>query len=212
MGFTELLIESEDRPHVRADLEQIRADAGRAAKIVHGLLLFARRQTLERSVADFNEIVRSTVSLRTFELRSGQIRLEEEYSDQVPLIVASREQIQQIIINLLLNAEHAIRAGRRPGVITLRTGHDGNDAAFLELTDDGPGVAAETAGKIFEPFFTTKPVGEGTGLGLSVSLGIAEAHGGSLQLLPSEYGARFRLTIPAASVGKVDLTALSEPA
>jgi C4-dicarboxylate-specific signal transduction histidine kinase len=212
MGFTELLIESEDRPHVRADLEQIRADAGRAAKIVHGLLLFARRQTLERSVADFNEIVRSTIALRTFELRTGQIRLEEEYSDQVPLIVASREQIQQIIVNLLLNAEHAIRFGCKPGVITVRTGHDRNDAAFLELTDDGPGVPADTAGKIFEPFFTTKPVGEGTGLGLSVSLGIAEAHGGSLELLPSERGARFRLTIPAASVGTVDLTALSEPA
>jgi len=212
MGFTELLIESEDRPHVRADLEQIRADAGRAAKIVHGLLLFARRQTLERSVADFNEIVRSTIALRTFELRTGQIRLEEDYSDQVPLIVASREQIQQIIVNLLLNAEHAIRVGRKPGVITVRTGHDGNDAAFLELTDDGPGVPAETAGKIFEPFFTTKQVGEGTGLGLSVSLGIAEAHGGSLQLLPSETGARFRLTLPAASVGTVDLSELSEPA
>jgi signal transduction histidine kinase len=126
--------------------------------------------------------------------------------------VASREQIQQIIMNLLLNAEHAIRGGRNPGVITVRTGHDGDDAAFVEVTDDGPGIPAETAGKIFEPFFTTKAVGEGTGLGLSVSLGIAEAHGGTLALMPSERGARFRLTIPSASVGKVDLAALSEPA
>jgi PAS domain S-box-containing protein len=212
MGFTELLIESEDRPHVRADLEQIRADAGRAAKIVHSLLLFARRQTLERSVADFNEIVRSTIALRTFELRSGQIRLEEDYSVNVPLIVASREQIQQIIVNLLLNAEHAIRLDRRSGIISIRTGQDDSDAAFLEVTDDGAGVPPETAGRIFEPFFTTKAVGEGTGLGLSVSLGIAEAHGGSLALLPSERGACFRLTLPAASMATVDLTALSTPA
>jgi PAS domain S-box-containing protein len=211
MGFTELLIESEDRPNVRADLEQIRADAGRAAKIVHNLLLFARRQTLERSVADFNEIVRSSIALRTFELRSGQIRLEEEYSNDVPLIVASREQIQQIIVNLLLNAEHAIRGSGQTGIIVVRTGRDDDDAAFVEVTDDGRGIPAEAAGRIFEPFFTTKAIGEGTGLGLSVSLGIAEAHGGSLALLPSERGARFRLTLPGASVG-VDLSALSEPA
>src|SRR5439155_12005070 len=182
MGFTELLIEAEDRPDVRADLEQIRADAGRAAKIVHGLLLFARRQTLERSVADFNAIVQSTIALRTFELRTGQIRLEEEYSDQVPLIVASREQIQQIIVNLLLNAEHAMRLGRRPGVITVRTGHDGNDAALLELTDDGPGVRVEKGGKILEPVVTTQPVGDGTGRGRSGSVGIGEGRCGSLAL------------------------------
>src|SRR5262249_44833529 len=97
MGFSELLIETETRPERRADLEQIRSDARRAAKIIHNLLLFARREALERSVADFNEIVRSTVALRAFQLRSGQIRLHEEYSDDVPLVVASREQLQQIV-------------------------------------------------------------------------------------------------------------------
>jgi PAS domain S-box-containing protein len=211
MGFTELLIQAEDRPHVLADLEQIRSDARRAAKIVHHLLLFARRETLERTVADFNEIVRSTIALRNFELRSSQIRLEQAYSDDVPLVVANREQIQQIIVNLLLNAEQAIRVGRRPGTVSVRTGHEDN-AAFVDVADDGPGVAPDVMGRIFEPFYTTKPVGEGTGLGLSVSLGIAEAHGGSLALLPSERGARFRLTIPAASVGHVDLASLSESA
>ena len=208
MGFTELLIETENRPAVRADLEQIRADARRAAKIVHNLLLFARREALEKSVADFNEIVRSTLALRAFELRSGQIRLEEEFSDDVPLIVASREQLQQIIVNLLLNAEQSLRAMRRPGVITVRTGRDG-DTAFVEVADDGPGVPEEKAGQIFEPFFTTKPIGEGTGLGLSVSLGIAEAHGGSLALMPTARGACFRLTIPAASSTPVDVSVLS---
>jgi PAS domain S-box-containing protein len=211
MGFTELLIETETRLERRADLEQIRTDARRAAKIVHNLLLFARREALEKSVADFNEIVRSTLALRAFELRTGQIRLEQEYSDDVPLIIASREQLQQIVVNLLLNAEQSLRATRRPGVITVRTGREG-DAAFVEVADDGPGVPEEKAGQIFEPFFTTKPIGEGTGLGLSVSLGIAEAHGGSLALMPTARGACFRLTIPAASNTRVDVSALSAQA
>jgi PAS domain S-box-containing protein len=211
MGFTELLIETEDRPNVRADLEQIRTDARRAAKIVHNLLVFARRESLERSVADLNEVVRSTIALRSFELRNSQIRLEQVFGDDVPLIVASREQVQQVLVNLLLNAEQALRAARRRGTITLRTGRD-CDAAFVEVADDGPGVPPETAGRIFEPFFTTKPIGEGTGLGLSVSIGIAEAHGGSLALRPTERGACFRLTLPPAAVSKVDLVALSESA
>jgi PAS domain S-box-containing protein len=207
IGFTELLIETEQRPAVRADLEQIRVDAGRAAKIVQNLLRFARRGALERAVADFNEIVRSTIALRAFELRTGQIRLQQDYSDDVPVVVASREQIQQIVINLLLNAEQAVRSTKQPGIITVRTGRDG-DTAFVEVADDGPGVPAEKAAQIFEPFYTTKPPGEGTGLGLSVSLGIAEAHGGSLALMPSERGARFRLTIPAA-LARVDASALA---
>jgi PAS domain S-box-containing protein len=211
MGFTELLIETEDRPTVRADLEQIRADARRAAKIVHNLLLFARRETLDRSIADLNEVVRSTIALRSFELRSSHIRLEEQYGENVPLIVANREQVQQVIVNLLLNAEHALRTSPNGGVITIRTGHD-EDAAFVEVADDGPGVPPETAGRIFEPFFTTKGIGEGTGLGLSVSLGIAEAHRGSLRLVPAARGACFRLTLPGAAVGKVDLVGLSESA
>jgi len=207
MGFTELLIEAEKRPDVRQDLEQIRRDAGRAAQIVHHLLLFARRETLERAVADLNEIVRSTVSLRTFELRSGLIEVREHYSTKLPLIVGNREQIQQIVLNLVLNAEHVLRQTGRRGIISLRTGET-DVSAFVEVSDDGPGIPADVAGRIFEPFFTTKAVGQGTGLGLSVSLGIAHAHNGSLELVRSTDGACFRLTLPAAAVGQVDLTAM----
>ncbi len=207
MGFTELLIESEDRPAVRQDLEQIRRDAGRAAQIVHHLLLFARRETLEREVADLNEIVRSTVALRTFDLRTRMVDVREHYSANVPLVVANREQIQQIVLNLMLNAEHVLRETGRRGEISVRTGET-DDAAFVDVSDDGPGVPAEVAGLIFEPFFTTKAVGEGTGLGLSVSLGIARAHSGSLELLPGGPGACFRLTLPSASVAHVQLSAM----
>jgi PAS domain S-box-containing protein len=210
MGFSELLINAETRADVRADLEQIRADASRAAKIVHGLLLFARRETLERSVADLNEVARSTLALRSFDYRTRGVTVLQEYSVDVPLVVANREQVQQIIVNLLLNAEHAVRSSAAAGTISIRTGqYDG--AAFLEIADDGPGVPAGAAGRVFEPFFTTKPVGEGTGLGLSVSLGIAEAHGGSLVLVPSNRGARFRLTLPAASLTHADEDRSDDP-
>jgi PAS domain S-box-containing protein len=207
MGFTELLIEGEQRPEVRADLLQIREDAGRAAKIVHSLLVFARRETLERSVADLNAIVRSTLALRVFDYRTRLIALEQDYSEDVPLVIANGEQMQQVLVNLLLNAEHAIRATGDHGTIAVRTGHE-DGAAFVEVWDNGPGVPPDVAGRVFEPFFTTKR-GEGTGLGLSVSLGIAEAHGGSLALLPSPYGARFRLTLPAASDARVDVGTLA---
>jgi len=208
MGFTELLIGAERRANVLADLEQIRTDAGRAAKIVHNLLLFARRETLERSVADFNEIVRTTLSLRSFELRSRNITLGQEYSGDVPLVIANREQIQQVVLNLVLNAEYAIRSAGSRGSINVRTGHE-EGSAFVDISDDGPGVPADVAGRIFEPFFTTKDIGEGTGLGLSVSLGIAESHSGLLALMPSERGACFRLTLPGATVGRVDHDAVS---
>jgi PAS domain S-box-containing protein len=211
MGFTELLMETKTSDEVRRDLQQIRSDADRAARIVRHLLLFARRSTLERSVADLNEIVRSTVALRAFELKSLSIQLGEHYSQELPLIVVSREEIQQVVLNLLLNAEHAVRSLQGARRIQIRTGETDN-AAFVEVADQGPGVPASVASRVFEPFFTTKAVGQGTGLGLSVSLGIAQAHGGSLELLPTDRGACFRLTIPCAPDMRLELSALPTPA
>ncbi len=204
MGFAELLMSAEASPDIRRDLEQIRVDANRAAKIVRHLLLFARRSTLERSVADLNEIARSTAALRVNQLQSFNVDLVERYSTELPMLVVNREEIQQVVLNLLMNAEQSVRATGRPGRIRLTTG-EAADAAYIEVSDDGPGVAPVVASRIFEPFFTTKEVGQGTGLGLSVSLGIAQAHGGSLELRPSAAGACFRLTLPCASEMRMDL-------
>jgi PAS domain S-box-containing protein len=201
MGLTELLINAETRPETRSDLELVRHDGERAAAIVKNLLAFARRSALERSVADLNEIARSSLALRAYELRLAGTTVRTEYADDLPMIVVNREEIQQIVLNLIMNAEHALRSTHRPGSITLRTTFDG-EFASLEVSDDGPGVPADLVGRIFEPFFTTKGVGEGTGLGLSVSLGIAEAHNGTLELLPSARGARFALTLPAGAPGQ----------
>jgi PAS domain S-box-containing protein len=202
MGNLELLINAEDRPQTRAELEDIRVAGERAAKIVRNLLTFARKSALDRSVEDLNEIVRATLAWRATDLRAYDIALDERYGLELPLVIVNREEIQQIVLNLILNAEHATRAERRPGTLHVRTG-SADGSVFVEVTDEGGGVPHDVAARIFEPFFTTKFVGEGTGLGLSVSLGIAEAHGGSLTLLPSERGARFTLTLPVASMPSV---------
>jgi len=210
MGFTELLISSDLAPEVRRDLEQIKHDADRAAKIVRHLLQFARRSTLERAVADLNEIARATVALRKYELKMANIELVEKYSDDLPVVVANREEIQQVVLNLLLNAEQALRGRGAGASIQITTGQD-HDSAFIQIADNGPGIPDAAASRIFEPFFTTKSPGQGTGLGLSVSLGIAQAHSGALELLPSQRGACFRLLLPCATDMRINL-ALPAPA
>ena len=205
MGNLELMIDAEDRPQTRADLEQIRVAGARAAKIVRNLLSFARKSALERSVEDLNELVRSTLAWRAADLRAMGIVLDEQYGAELPLILVNREEIQQVVLNLILNAEHATQAAATSGTLHVRTGSSAG-SVWLEITDEGPGVPLETAARIFEPFFTTRLVGEGTGLGLSVSLGIAVAHGGSLALVPSTRGARFALTLPVAAMPSLSVS------
>jgi PAS domain S-box-containing protein len=196
LGFTELLIDAEDRAESRRDLEQVRSEAIRAGKIVRNLLSFVRRSSSERTIADVNEIVRSTLSLRSYEFGSSNIRLVENYADGLPSVIVNPEEIQQVILNLILNAEQAMRAANRGGTLAVTT-TSSDEMVTIEILDDGPGVPPALAGRVFEPFFSTKDVGEGTGLGLSIAIGIAEAHGGTLVLMPSDKGACFRLSLPA---------------
>jgi two-component system NtrC family sensor kinase len=205
VGFTELLIVAERRIETREDLEQVRAAAHRAAKIVRSLLAFVRRAPTERSVVNLNEVLESTVALRRYEITAAGVELEETYDDSLPPVLVNREEIQQILLNLVLNAEQAMRIAGIRGRLSVRTARIGSSDLVIEIRDTGPGVPPAIAGRIFEPFFTTRNVGEGTGLGLSLALGIAEAHGGSLTLLPASPGACFRLTLP---VGIIPPTAM----
>jgi PAS domain S-box-containing protein len=197
IGMTELILTTETREDVRSDLEQVRGGGLRAARIVKSLLSFARRASVERSMADLNEIARSTLELRAYELKNADIAVRQHYAEPAPLVLVNVEEIQQVVLNLILNSEQAIRGAEIVGgTIVVRT-EGSADCAFLEVTDNGPGVHRDIIGRIFEPFFTTKEVGQGTGLGLSISLGIAEAHGGSLAFIPSDRGACVRLTLPS---------------
>jgi PAS domain S-box-containing protein len=195
LGFTELIMQEQQDERTLNDLANVKAQAERAATIVRNLLTFVRRSPVTRETIDLNDLVRRTLSLRAYELHGAGIAVEERYADGLPKLMVNRGEIQQVIVNLILNAEQAIRGASRRGAIVIQTSRDGNFAA-IDVQDDGPGVPPAVARKIFEPFFSTKNVGEGTGLGLSIALGIAQAHGGTLALVPSTTGAHFRLTLP----------------
>jgi PAS domain S-box-containing protein len=203
VGYAELLLAGERRKEIREDLGQILSEASRATKIVHNLLTFVRRSSAaERAPAALNDIVKSAVALRSYEFTVANIAIEADYADNLPSVRVSREEIQQVLLNLLLNAEHALKTRGEGGVVRIRTMALDNNVV-IDVHDDGPGVPANVAGQIFEPFFSTKEVGQGTGLGLAIALGIAEAHGGTLALADADQGARFRLTLPVAETKSV---------
>jgi PAS domain S-box-containing protein len=208
IGSVELLLE--DRPDTgsRHDLELVRLEAARAGQIVRNLLSFVRRSAPDRVTADLNDIIRSVVDLRGYHLQQRNITLTPELQTTPAPVLVNREEIQQVILNLILNAEQAMLSAGRGSTITIRSlSENGNH--IVEVADDGPGVSGEMRGRIFEPFFTTKDVGQGTGLGLSISHGIASAHGGSLTLCPDSVGACFRLTLPAPA--EADPHPIDEP-
>jgi len=197
VGFAELLLENERRQEARDDLENILSEANRAAKIVQNLLTFVRRSSAERAPASLNEVVESAVALRAYEFGVANIEIDADYAKDLPPVRVNREEIQQVLLNLLLNAEHAMKSSRERGALRVRT-MNSEAGVMVEVHDNGPGVPPTVAGRIFEPFFSTKEVGQGTGLGLSIALGIVEAHGGTLALAEVSQGACFRLTLPAA--------------
>jgi PAS domain S-box-containing protein len=195
LGCTELLLDH-TQGEVRQDLGIVRGEAIRAGMIVRNLLSFVRRGTGERHTLDLNEIARSTASLRAYHLQQTGVVLDVVCHPEPLPIHASPDEIRQALLNLLLNAEHAIRDSGRGTRIAVSTWAEPR-GAVVQVTDDGPGVPPENRARIFEPFFTTKDVGEGTGLGLSIALGIALAHGGTLEFAPEPGGgASFRLVLP----------------
>lgn len=203
VGSVELMLEDPAAPpSVRRDLETVRREAGRAAQIVRSLLAFVRGGTPARAAVDLNQVVREVVVLREFQFQQKSIVLSEELSSAPALVLGNREELQQVVMNLLLNAEQAVGAAGA-GTVAIQTSSR-DRLCTVQVSDNGPGVSEDSRGRIFEPFFTTKAVGEGTGLGLSISHGIASAHGGTLELVPSEVGAVFRLALPVYEPVHVD--------
>ncbi len=180
----------------------IAAEAERAARIVRNLLTFARKRQSTRAVVDVNLVVRDTLALRAHDRRGTRLRLREELTPDLPGVFADAHQIQQILLNLVINAEQALRANSDGGAITIRTGAASDRTlVFLEVEDNGPGVPPELRERIFDPFFTTKDVGQGTGLGLSVVYALVKEHAGRIALEePIGGGARFRIELPAGGI------------
>ena len=178
--------------------QKIRKAADRCARIVQSFLAMARQKRPEREAIDLNAIATAAHELADYGLRNDGVRTVRQLATGLPPISADSDQLHQIVINLIVNAQQAmVEAGVEDRVLTLRSAlGEAPGTVVLEVADTGPGVPIEVQRRIFEPFYTTKPQGQGTGVGLSFSQGLAEAHGGTLELVPGKGGACFRLTLP----------------
>jgi len=178
MGYTQLL-QADDSidEETRHDLGKIYLQAQRAAKIVQNLLTFARQHKAERQFVDINEILQRTLELRTYQLRVDNIEVVTHLADRVLGAMADPNQLQQVFLNLINNAQDAMTEHQKQGKLTIATEAQGGKIRII-FTDTGPGLAPEAQQHLFEPFFTTKEVGKGTGLGLSICFGIISQHGG----------------------------------
>ena len=199
-GLTELLLERPPHPDFPHEhLRVIHDQAERAGRIVRNLLTFARKGVAEKTAVDLNDVAARTSLLIVYELQLHGIELESELSAEPVIVLGDRHELQQVLLNLVNNAVHAVsqlEAGR-PRRIRLETALQ-NGTAVLRVSDSGPGVPAELVSYLFTPFFTTKAPGEGTGLGLSLSYGLVTAHGGILSYeVGPEGGAEFRINLPA---------------
>ena len=185
----------------RRGIETILGESERAARIVRNLLTFARKRHSTRSMVDLNQVVRETLALRAYEQRLSNIRTIEALATGLPRLFADPHHLKQVLLNLMINAEQAMRAANGRGTLVIRTWHDpGGDAVVLEVNDDGPGMPPDVQSKIFDPFFTTKSVGKGTGLGLTVAFAIVRDHGGQLRVTSEPgRGASFFLELPTSS-------------
>ena len=198
-----LLEEQGDRATQAAALK-IRTAAERCARIVRTFLAMARQQQPERVPVAINDVVAAALDITGYAIRTSGIEVALDLARNVPLVLADGDQLHQVLLNLIINAQQAMQDQPRPRRIRITSRFDAA-ASLLRITvaDNGPGIAAHLRARVFEPYFTTKPTGIGLGVGLAVSLGIVEAHGGTLTVAcPAEGGAIFSITLP---VGAVDL-------
>ena len=192
------------------DLRRIAEESERAARIVRNLLAFARRQSAERAEQDIADVMSRVLSLRAYELRLNAIELETDFEPGLPPVLGDGGQLQQALLNLLLNAEQAMRTRpvRRLCVGTRYVPESGAVEVFI--ADSGHGIPDENLRRIFDPFFTTREVGEGTGLGLSICYGIVRDHGGQIAVESRlGQGTTFKVLLPTCCVPAEErLTAL----
>ncbi|HEX8579330.1 MAG TPA: ATP-binding protein [Allosphingosinicella sp.] len=195
-----LLEEETEGTPVAVRAEKVRRAAERCSRIVQTFLAMARQERPERRRVDAAEVARAALELTDYTLRTTGIEVSFEAEPNLPPLSADPDQLHQVLVNLIVNAQHALQEQRGERRLAVRVGVGAaSDEVSIEVADSGPGIPDDLRRRIFEPFFTTKPQGVGTGVGLSFSLGLIEAHGGRLELVDRpEGGACFRITLGAA--------------
>jgi two-component system, NtrC family, sensor kinase len=212
-GFAQLLLQRRRDADDRSALETMLHEATRAGRIVKDLLTFARRQDAERHVPlQINETIRYILSSQQYAMETRGIARDVHLADDLPPVMGSPSQLEQVLLNLVVNARQALedgdaaRSDGHPPTITVRSVLD-RDEVVVTVDDNGPGIPADALPRIWDPFFTTKPEGEGTGLGLSVVHGIVTEHGGRIDVERApERGTRFTIRLP---VGEARLARVS---
>jgi two-component system NtrC family sensor kinase len=197
LGINDLLREKSTDEAVGRQLELIQKQARRAAEIVQNLLTFSRPRAPRRGQVRLDELVLHTIQLHEYSLHVNNIKVEYEVAPGTKPVMGDAHQLMQVFLNLIVNAEQAIREVSKQGTLRVRVEHRGGEEQ-VSIQDDGPGIPAGILPRIFDPFFTTKRPGRGTGLGLSICMAIMREHGGNIEArsLP-EGGARFTLSFPA---------------
>jgi PAS domain S-box-containing protein len=198
---TTLLSDTSTSPAQRSRAEKIYAAADRCGRIVKTFLSMARHEDPVRARICLNDAVRAALEVTAYGLRSAGIELDIRLDSQLPPVDGDKDQLAQVVSNLVINAQQALVEQKKPR-LTLRSWH-GDATVYLEVMDNGPGVPKNVRPRIFEAFFTTKPAGAGTGIGLAVCRNIVQLHGGALCVDDNpEGGAVFRLALPAASTSE----------
>jgi two-component system, NtrC family, sensor kinase len=193
-SYTQMLRERFEAGDPRAELlEKIEKQTFRAAKIINNLLNFSRAAGSELEPLDVNRLLLDVVSLVEHQLDASRIKVVREMAAELPMVRGNENRLQQVFFNLILNARDAMPSG---GWLTLATRAD-EDAVVVEIRDTGTGIKPQDIKRIYDPFFTTKGIGRGTGLGLSVSYGILQEHGGAIfvESAPGQ-GTTFQVALP----------------
>ena len=180
-------------------LEKIERQTFRAAKIVNGLLNLARPAQVDSGPCDVNAVINDVLSLLEHQFRTGSIQVRKELAASAPIVQGIEHKLQQVFLNLFLNARDAMPKG---GWLTIVTSED-RDGAVVEIGDTGSGIPPEQLSRIYDPFFTTKEIGKGTGLGLSITYGIVREHGGTITCDSQVgQGTRFSIRLPLAAAAR----------
>jgi len=201
MGVSELLQDTETNETSRKQLAMLQQQARRAAEIVQNLTYFSRPPAPGKSRINLVEVVERTLNLHAYSLRKNNITVDFLKELGMPYALGDPHQLMQVFLNLIVNAEQAIREARDKGTLRIRVGK-GDGTVWVSFHDDGPGIPKENLPSIFDPFYTTKRPGRGTGLGLSICKSVMKEHNGSVEAANApDGGAVFTVTLPVAVMG-----------